>query len=312
MNWVKENKFLTGFLIIMLIGVGALGYEVFSASGASDDATSQYTDKAAEYSRLRHLVPFPNRQNLDAYEAQKKEAAVVIDAFQADLAKKEFPLEPLTPEGFQDKLKASVTAVRAKAADANVKLPEKDFFLGFERYENTPPTPDAAPPLGRQLKAIEWVTNQYIANSVVEIVSLTRSELPEEKGNTEKTNRPTGRPGGGGPGGGGPGGGNRGGGGAGRSDLVKYYPFNLVAVFKQPKLASVLDVITGTQAPQFYVLRRISIVNQNEKGPSKAPDPTKPDKSVNYIVGDELIETAAEYDIVDFVPPAERDAAPAK
>ena len=308
MNWVKENKFLTGFLIVLLIGVGSLGYEVYTAGSASDDAQGQYTEKATEYFRLRHLVPFPNAQVLEAYEAQKKEAAEVIDAFQANLAKQEFPLEPLTPERFQDKLKASVTGVRAKAADANVKLPDKGFFLGFERYETTPPTPEAAAPLGRQLQAIEWVVNQYIANSVKEIHSLDRAELPEEGGGGERRAGSGGpRPGGGA--GAGPGGGNRARAGAGRSDLVKYYPFNLVVICQQPKLSKVLDAITGTQAPQFYVLRRIRIINQNEKGPPKGIDPTKPVDKVDYIVGEELIEASAEWDIVDFVPPAERDAA---
>ncbi|MEI9894879.1 MAG: hypothetical protein WDN28_13585 [Chthoniobacter sp.] len=28
MNWVKENKFLTGFNVVMLIGIGALGFEL--------------------------------------------------------------------------------------------------------------------------------------------------------------------------------------------------------------------------------------------------------------------------------------------
>ena len=307
MNWVKENKFLTGFLIVMLIGIGALGFEVFSASSASEEATNQYTQKAAEYSRLRHLVPFPNKQNLDAYEAQKQEAAKVIDAFQTDLAKKEFPLEPLTPERFQDQLKASVTAVKKKAEEANVKLPEKGFFLGFERYENNLPPPEAATPLGRQLKAIEWVINQYIANSVVEIHSLSRTELPEERGGGDKKAAPGNNQPAGGPGGGS--GAKR----SGRGDLVKYFPFRVDTICKQPKLANLLNAVTATDAPQFYVLRWIRIVNQKEKGPSRLIDPSKPKEAQgpDYIVGEEMIEAVAEYDIVDFVRPDEKTPAPA-
>ena len=63
-----------------------------------------------------------------------------------------------------------------------VKLPDK-FFLGFSKYETTPPTPEAAGPLGRQLNAIKWIVDQYIAQlgsgSVIE--SLERADLPEGK-----------------------------------------------------------------------------------------------------------------------------------
>src|SRR5258708_417939 len=131
MNWVKENKFLTGFFLVLLIGVGVLGYEVSSASSDYDGASNNYTSTASEYNRLRHLIPYPNRQNLDAYEQQKKEAAEVINAVEADLAKKEFPFEQMTPSGFQDKLKASVSAVRAKAGDAGIALPDKE---GKEKF----------------------------------------------------------------------------------------------------------------------------------------------------------------------------------
>jgi len=300
MNWVKENKFLTGFIIVMVIGLGILGYEVYSAGSAYDDAATKYTATAAEYNRLRHLGPFPNQQNLDQYDVQKKDAAQAITAFQVDLAKKEFPLTPLTPELFQDMLKASVTDVRKKADDAGVKLPDK-FYLGFDKYETVPPTPEAAAPLGRQLKAIEWIVDQYIANRVILISSLARNELPEEKGGGQKGGGKSGKGGGGKPGKGGA---------SGRRDLVRYDSFDITVICKQPRLQELLKAITGTQAPQFYVIRQLRIRNEKEKGPPKvtatpAPDATAPKAQVQYIVGEENIEVAARIDIVDFNAPSD-------
>ena len=98
MNWVKANKFLTGFIIVMLIGIGILGYEVYAASDACVNALNTYGSTAAEYSRLRHLGPFPNEANLQQYGAQEQDAAKAISAFEENLAKNEFPLDPLTPE----------------------------------------------------------------------------------------------------------------------------------------------------------------------------------------------------------------------
>ena len=69
MNWIKSNKFLTGFFAVMLVGIGVLGYFLFSASSAYDAADDNYQTKANEFSRLRHLPLYPNAKNLKALEA---------------------------------------------------------------------------------------------------------------------------------------------------------------------------------------------------------------------------------------------------
>jgi len=312
MNWVKENKFLTGYIAVMLIGVGALGYEVYAASSANDEASDNYTKQATEYNRLRHLVPFPSRPNLEAYDQQKKEAADVIDAFEADLAKKAFPLEPMTPSGFQDKLKASVSEVRTKAEAAGVTLPEK-FYLAFEKYESTPPSTEAAAPLGRELKSIQWVLERFLSQptgKVEKIVDLKRADLPEEG---------SGRSGqkGGGSGKGGPAGAARGGTGIpggninDRRGLVKYFGFDIAVLCKPEGLRNTLKEITAANAPQFYVLRNIKIANSQPKPPSRAGDPTQTEKdkdTVKYIVGTESIEVTAHFEMVDFSSPGEKVA----
>lgn len=308
MNWVKENKFLAGFIAVLAIGSGALGFLVLGASSAFEDAAGKYTDTANEFNRLRRLQPYPNRQHLEAFEKQKAEAAEVINTFQADLAKKEFPIEPMTPEQFQDQLKASVSAVRAKAKEKNVTLGDSKestdkFYLGFDRYETAPPERDAAAGLGRQLKAIEWVVDQFIASQVTTL-KINRIELPEEKGKG-------GRGGSGGGPGNAPGRGDRsdrgsqGGkpGGKPQQELVTYHPFDVVATGKQPRVAAALNTIIGDKAPQFYIPRAIHIRNQNPKGPARAAevaDPNAPKQDVTYIVGDEQIEAAIRFEIVDF------------
>lgn len=307
MNWVKENKFLTGFLAILVIGLGVLGYEVYSASSAYEEANNQYASKAGEYNRLRHLVPYPNKKVLDALTAQKAEAATAISAFQADLAKKEFPVESISPEQFQDRLKEAVSKMRAKATEAGMHLPSDKFFLGFETYEGRPPPAEAAAPLGRQLKAIEWVVNQLIASQITELKELKRPELPEEKakGGAARGQKP------GGP----PEKGDKAGGG--RQDLVVKHPFDLVIVCRQNFLANVLDTVTGPKAPQFYILRLIRIRNQKEKLPRAievappAPvvdpavpqppaQPAPPKPAIDYIVGEEMVEAAIRLEMVDF------------
>jgi hypothetical protein len=210
----------------------------------------------------------------------------------------------MTPEEFQDQLKASVSAVRARAKEKNVMLGESTdkFYLGFDRYETTPPERDAAASLGRQLKAIEWVVDQFIANQVTNL-KISRIELPEEKGGKgggrvnpgkpdkedkgNKGGKPGARP---------------------QQELVSYFPFDIVVTGKQARVATALNAIIGDKAPQFLVPRAIRIRNEQPKGPPRAvvaaetadPNAPKSETTVTYIVGDEKIEASLRLEIVDF------------
>ena len=72
MNWVKENKFLTGFIAVMVVGVGRARLQGLCRPAArSKKRTSATPPRRPRYNRLRRLAPFPNQKNLEAFEAQK-------------------------------------------------------------------------------------------------------------------------------------------------------------------------------------------------------------------------------------------------
>ena len=52
MNWIKQNKFLSGFIAVMVIGVGALGFLLFQAQSRYGEARTEYESKASELNRL--------------------------------------------------------------------------------------------------------------------------------------------------------------------------------------------------------------------------------------------------------------------
>ena len=154
MNWIKENKFLTGFLVITLLGAGALAFLMMSAKDTLDVAQQHYDAAAAELTRLQNGAPFPDAGNLAKMEELKKQHHAAIEDLQKNLATTQFVIEAVTKEQFQDKLKETVTKVKADAASAGVKLPEK-FYMGFDKYETETPKPEAAAPLLRMLKSME-------------------------------------------------------------------------------------------------------------------------------------------------------------
>jgi hypothetical protein len=324
MNWIKENKFLFGFLVVIVIGGAVGGWFLLGAKSHYDDSVSDYQRKIAELNRLQRLPIFPNKKNLDKIVAQQTEVNTEVSALAANLSAQQIPMEDVSPEVFQDRLKAAVTAVKTKAAQASpaIKVPEPKFFLGFDPYETAPPSKEAAGPLTRELKAIEWLTTQLIDSKVAEIRSLTRDPLPEEKGRAKEkkaaaTPAPSKQPPGKAP--------EKGG--------VKYevdkHRIEVVFVADQARFRKFLNAVVDYKA-QFFIPRAINIKNEKPQAPprvvatAEAVPPT-PAASVapggvpaapavpapaateaasatpaTYIVGEEKVEVTLILEMVDF------------
>jgi hypothetical protein len=285
MNWIKQNTFLAGFFGVMIVGVGALGFLLFTAMGQAEQAATRYSDLSGRYTRQQNLPLSPNQKNLNALVAQKQEAVEAIKAFQATVAKMTFPTEEMSPEQFQDKLKAVRNSIVEKAAGTTA-LPEKTFF-GFEMYEGQPPTKEAATPLGHELKAVEWMFNQLIESKVTEVKDIKRAPLPEETKATA-------------------GGKNQKGG----KGLMSSHQFDMTLTCQQKSLGLFLNTLLGAKAPQFYLLRSIVVKNSVPTGPPRAADAAAPKPGDNgqaaatYIAGTEMLEVNLQIEIVDFAEPA--------
>ena len=103
MSWVSENKFLTGFGAVVLVGVGTLGYLTYAAMDKSDTATSGYESAVAQLKDLNESKPGLKQANLDKLIAQKTELADKIAAFQKELKNRVLPTEAISKVAFQDK-----------------------------------------------------------------------------------------------------------------------------------------------------------------------------------------------------------------
>lgn len=330
MNWFKQNTFLAGFLGVVVVAAGVLGFLLLSAKGRHSEAATLYEEQSNELARLQSLAPYPDPANLKKMEGQRKEFQDAIAALQKNLGAAEIAVEPLSEVQFQDKLRESVSRVTAAAAAKGTKLPEK-FYMGFDPYQTEPPKPEAAPLLGRQLKAMEAVVMMVIENKGFSINKLEREELPEEKGVEKK--EPDKKSGGKGE----------------RSSsqpLVTKHPFDINFTGDQNLLRAVLNGLVSSKA-QFYIPRRVEVRNEKDKGPPRidpaaaamaaaalaaaaappaegvppaAPDASTPGTpaapaplpgaaappaaALKYIVGEEKIEAAIRIEIVDFAEPA--------
>jgi hypothetical protein len=257
---------------------------------------------------LQTRIPYPDETNLAKYKDQQADFVDATHDLATNLAAMELPVEDLTPSAFQDRLRDTVAAVLADAAKAGVKLPDH-FYMDFDKYQTSPPSPEVAGQLGRQLAALKMAMEIAISEHVDSIAKLQRVPLPQEGGAA------AGGPGGNRFGGGGFGGGNRpversGG-------LVEKYPFDLEFVAAQPVFQKVLNDFAAS-SKQFFITRALLVENTNPKpiskdSPTPAPVTSGTDASgtadataghLSFLVGTEKVDVAMRIDIVAFNPPA--------
>jgi hypothetical protein len=321
MNWIRENKFLTGFIAVMVIGTGVLGYFLYTAWGSYSDTTDAYNSLAGQLRQYQKRIPYPDETNLAKYRSERDDFVDATHDLAANLSGMVLPVQDMSPEGFQNRLRDTVAGVLADAGKANVKLPDH-FYMDFDKYQTTPPAAEAASALGRQLAALKLAVEIAINEHVDSIDKLQRTALQQEGGGNEG-------PGGGGPGGnrfgggggrrnGGPGGG--GGGGGGQGGLVEKYPFDLQFTASQPVFQKVINDFAASNT-QFFITRTLLVQNNNPKPIAKSavtppPATTGTDASggggaadqtatrLTFLVGTEKLNVAMRIDIVAFNPPA--------
>jgi hypothetical protein len=258
MSWVQENKFLSGLIAVTVIGAGALGYLTWDAMAKYDAASDELQKTTDEKKRLESLPVYPNQKNLEKLNQDREEHANRIQDLQKKLAAMAIPEESISPQGFQDRLRASVTNFTKKAADAGMKPLDREgrkFYMGFDVYQTKTPDDRLAPKLLRELKAIEYVLNLLPDNRVDELLQITRNPLPEEGGGTRRAT-PTPAP---------KGGAKKG---EPAAPLVNRNSFEVKFVCEPGSLQNILNGI-ATAKNQFYVIRNLAIENTHQTPPTR-------------------------------------------
>jgi hypothetical protein len=306
MNWFRENRFLGAFLIALgVCTLGALLF-LFSAKSDWDDATMRFNQTAVELHRLERLAPYPSGENLRQTRAHAEQYAAMLARLKAELKTHAVPVAPMAPNEFQSHLRLAMTSVADKARANKVGLPDK-FYLGFDQFASALPDEAAAPLLGQELAQIEWLLDTLFEARVDALTSFHRAPLPEEYGSgpASPASMPNKKPAVVAP--------------VGPGSLER----NVVeATFISTPAAArrVLNQIAGASG-QLFIVRLMHIRNEKDTGPPRelaadttgiiaatsAPSPAgapraKPSTipALNFIVGNERIETSARIEIIRF------------
>ncbi len=314
MNWARNNRFLAGFLVVMLLGVGGLGFLLYTALGRYSSVDEQYKTQVTELKRLQALQPYPDQANQAKYEDLRKNYSVAVHDLQADLASYEPAPEtpPPTPLEFQDRLRKAVEDTTAAAQHAGVEISTKDkFYLGFEQYSSTPPDAAATPLLSYELNAINDLVGILLQNKRAEtLTSIKRGPVPGETGSTAAAPAPAGpgKPAA-----------------ATAAPLVVKYPLEIAFSATPNAFREVLDTITTSK--RLFVVRAVQVKNQVPTGPLRAvpeapgavpvaaagdpnnpnntqPLPEKTAPALRYVVGQEKLDVILRIELAKVAPPA--------
>jgi hypothetical protein len=301
MNWFQQNRLLGMFLIgtgaAILVALGLLFFAKSSYSGAND----RLNETATELNRLQNLNPFPNPVNLQTTKAQAADYGVALGKVKEELKTRVLPATPMQPNEFQARLREVVTRVVEKARANKVKLPQ-NFFLGFDEFAAALPSNEATSALGQQLAQVEAIANILIDARVDSITAFKRGPLPEEHVAaatptpiSSRALRPAN--------------------GATGTKLVERSALDVSFASSSSAARRVLNQIASANQ-QFFIVRTLHVTNEKDKGPARTQSATqspevvsvvpsaspiaKSNAALNFIVGNEHIQTTAHIELVRF------------
>ena len=295
MNWFRENRFLGTFLIVAGLCLLGAGWFLFRTKSDWDEASARFSNTSTELNRLERLAPYPSAENLRRMKAHAEDYASALTKLKSQLANRGALAGKIQPNEFQSRLRIAMNAVADKARANKVKLPDK-FHLGFDEYSAALPTSElAATLLGQELVQIEWLVNGLLDAHVDALTAFHRTPLREERSTAPL---PTVKP---------------------SIPAVPIIMFErnvveLTFVSAPGAARKIINQIAGANQ-EFCIIRLLHVRNEKDKGPPReaggetiAPSipslspgaKATPGVALNFIVGNEKIETTAKVEIVRF------------
>src|SRR6476659_3677064 len=305
MNWFRENPFWSAFIAIAggaLLLAAAL---FWWTKGSYEDAMAKYRESAAEQTHLEGGNPYPSAANVGKMKTYLDNYKVTLDKLKAEMKTRMLTEAPLAPNEFQTRLRQAIIQTAENARSNRVKLPA-NFFLGFDEFVSSLPSPEDAPALGQELSQVQLLLNTIIEARVDAITAFHRLSRPGTATGTSPapaaTPRTPSKPS--------PG-----------LKLIEQRTVEFAISASPAAERRVLNQISADNE-QFFIIRAIYVKNQKEKGPpsetaalagAAIPLPTPvvpagvspvpaatPAGPLNFIVGNEHIDLSARVELVNF------------
>lgn len=281
MTWYHENRwignFLITFLLVLLVGLWFL----FHAKRSFGDAMTEFNVAATERSRLEHLTPFPDEENVKKTQIELENYGVRLNGVKGELGAQVLPTAPMAPNEFQSRLRQTILNTTEKARANRVKLPE-NFCLGFDEFVTSLPGTSEAPLLGQELRQIELLAGILIDAKVDGLAVLKRVNLPP--GSLVPTTSAKAKA---------------------AKSVAQRSTVDLTFAASLSAMRKVLNQIANSER-QFFIVRTLYVRDDQLKGPSReetaggAITATTSPGVLKFIVGNEHIEISVRIELVRF------------
>jgi hypothetical protein len=301
MNWFRENPFWSAFIVIaggaLLLAAGFLWW----TKGSYEDAMAKYRESAAEQTRLEGGNPYPSAANVGKMKTYLDNYKTALDKLKAELKTRMLTEAPLAPNEFQTRLRQAIIRTTENARNNRVKLPA-NFFLGFDEFVSSLPSPEDAPALAQELSQVQLLLNTIIEARVDAITAFHRishpgtatAAAPTPAATPRTPSKPSPGP-----------------------KLIEQRTVEF-AISTSPTAGRRVINQIAAENEQFFIIRAIRVKNQKDKGPPRenagptAPIPppnpagagaapaATPAGPLNFIVGNEHIDLSARVEIVNF------------
>ena len=291
MNWFQANRWLGRFLVAFGICALVALWFLFHAKGNFGEAKARFDETAAERNRLERRDPFPSDVNYQKLKAHIDNYGAVLRKFEEELKNHTLSAPQLAPNEFQTRLRRTMVASAEKARANKVKLPN-NFALGFDEFTAALPDNDIAPLLGQELAQAELLINILVDARVDSVTGFARKTrlpsataavmpAPAKKTTLSPANGPK---------------------------VIERNIVDLTFVASPSAAHKVLNQIASANQ-QLYVIRTLHVRNEKEKGPAREGNaagaavttPPAATAPLNFIVGNERIETSARIEMLRFI-----------
>ncbi|MFN2476919.1 MAG: hypothetical protein ABR526_11350 [Chthoniobacterales bacterium] len=292
MSWFRQNRFLGAFVAGLSVATISSAAFVWFAKSGFDEEKSRFDETAAELNRLQALTPFPTQENVAKMKAETTAYATQLTNAKEELKAHVLPVTPMAPNEFQARLRQAMAAVAERARANRVKLPD-NFYLGFEEFAAALPDTAAAPSLSQQLAQVEMLVNILIDARVDAISSLKRVLVTEQRAaSPSPTATPAGSP---------------------RADSkapvlppIERGVVDATFISNPAATRRAVNQISSANE-QFYLIRTLHVLSEKDTGPARdsaapaaASTTAAGAAALNFIVGNERIQTSARVEMLRF------------
>ena len=181
MDWIKNNRFLAGYVGTLVAGVILLGGFLLMSANGYKASKAEFEDTDRKVTGLESKKIFPNSKNLADHTKEVADYKTAVDALQSTAASHQQPLRNnFSEQQFRALVADEAATIGAVAEAKELALPD-EFKNGMEIYGGGAPINGEAVPLLRwQLLAIKRLVGHAADSGLDSIDELTRDKFPME------------------------------------------------------------------------------------------------------------------------------------